>query len=125
MMSMLNGTAACTVLQSLPQQLLWCMQSDCRMPSGASTWSHRLYVAMQGRIVGQLDSSFLVVQCPRGQLVLIDQHAAHERVRLESLTAQASADAQSIMCAKITLRRGALQNMATALNASGGCSDER
>ena len=42
----------------------------------------------QARIVGQAANSFIAVACPDGDLILIDQHAAHERVRLESLAAQ-------------------------------------
>ena len=43
---------------------------------------------VQARVVGQAANSFIAVTCPQGNLVLIDQHAAHERVRLESLSAQ-------------------------------------
>ncbi|KAK9838953.1 hypothetical protein WJX74_006647 [Apatococcus lobatus] len=42
----------------------------------------------QARIVGQAANSFIAVACPEGRLVLVDQHAAHERVRLERLAAQ-------------------------------------
>ena len=45
-------------------------------------------VDLQARIVGQAANSFIAVACPGGRLVLVDQHAAHERVRLESLAAQ-------------------------------------
>ncbi|KAK9865332.1 hypothetical protein WJX84_005844 [Apatococcus fuscideae] len=42
----------------------------------------------QARLVGQAANSFIAVTCPDGSLALLDQHAAHERVRLESLSAQ-------------------------------------
>ncbi len=38
--------------------------------------------------MGQAANSFIAVACSDGNLVLVDQHAAHERVRLEDLTAQ-------------------------------------
>ena len=45
-------------------------------------------MALQARLVGQAANSFIAVTCPDGSLALLDQHAAHERVRLESLSAQ-------------------------------------
>jgi DNA mismatch repair protein MutL len=60
------------------------------------------------RVLGQVLDGYLVCASPRG-LVLIDQHAAHERVRFERLRAQAGAGrvaAQRLLVPE-TLRLGA------------------
>ena len=36
-------------------------------------------------VIGQIDKKFIAVKTRKNQLLLFDQHAAHERVRLETL----------------------------------------
>jgi DNA mismatch repair protein MutL len=60
------------------------------------------------RVLGQVLDGYLVCASPRG-LVLIDQHAAHERVRFERLRAQAGAGQVAVQRLLVpeTLRLGA------------------
>ena len=52
------------------------------------------------RVIGQVDSKFICVLYNNDTLVLVDQHAAHERIRLESTLSQYLSDCLAGVSAK-------------------------
>jgi DNA mismatch repair protein MutL len=60
-----------------------------RAPEGESRPSERLPML---RVVGQVAQTYIIAEGPGG-MYLIDQHAAHERIRYEELAAQSGAQA--------------------------------
>lgn len=55
---------------------------------GASLWAEPVGYFARLRFLGQIAGTYLVCEGPAGGLVVLDQHAAHERVLFEELRAQ-------------------------------------
>lgn len=55
-------------------------------PAQTPVWPHRRFADL--RVIGQLRDTFILCEAPR-ELVVIDQHAAHERIYYEQLKQQA------------------------------------
>ncbi len=85
----IEAIAAATISPAGPKQTLWTsaeISHTSSLPVAPETPSVSLPVL---RVLGQLQSSFIIAEGPDG-LYLIDQHAAHERVLFERIRHQRS-----------------------------------
>ncbi len=71
----------------------WMQSPPTRLPTGpaaqqTTSATVTMLISDQLRVIGQLDRAFIVCEGDEGKLVLIDQHAAHERLGFEELRGQ-------------------------------------